>query len=184
MVNKFSLSKVFLLKDVESDQMRKYIECVEFWSEMITHGSMNVKKLEIEEIDDDKDHVIKHDTIAEIEVDALGLIKHTIHLIQTIRIIEEGERIEDEIKVNSVNIIIEKSNQVKNFDCYIKIEEKTGKSRVTFNLNRMALNNDMIDLLGDKIATNRFKREVKHVFKNIQDFIDSREIKKFDDVCK
>lgn len=183
MVNKFSLSKVFLLHNVSSDQMRKYIECVEFWSEMITYGSMNVKKLDIEEVDDEKDHVINHDTIAEVEVDALGLIKHTLHIIQTIRIIEEGERIEDDIKVNGVTIIIEKSNHVRDFDLYIKIEEKPGKARVTFNLNRMVLHNEILDLLGDRIATNRFKREVKHVFKNIQYFIESKKIEKFNEIC-
>ncbi|MHA1270082.1 MAG: hypothetical protein ACTSPY_09880 [Candidatus Helarchaeota archaeon] len=184
MVNQFSLSKVFLLSDISSDQMRKYIECIEFWIEMITHGNMNVKKLEIDEIDDPKDHVIKHDTIAEVEIDSLGLIKKTVHLIQTIRFIEEGEKIENDIKVNGVQIIIEKSNYLRNFDCFIKIEEKPSKARVTFNLNRMVLNNELLDLLGDRIATNRFKREVKHVFKNIQNFIDSGEIKKFDTICE
>ncbi|MHA1693754.1 MAG: hypothetical protein ACTSXT_14205 [Candidatus Helarchaeota archaeon] len=183
MVNKFTLQKVFLLKDIKPEQMRKYIECVDFWFEMITQGNMDVKKLEIEEVNNTNDRVINHDTIAEVEIDSLGLIKRTIHLTQTIRFIEEGERIEDNIKINGVNVVIEKSNYVKNFDCYIKIEEKPGKSRVTFNLNRMVLNNELLDLLGDKIATNRFKREVKHVFKNIQDYIDSRKIKKFDEKC-
>lgn len=185
MVNQFELQKVFLLRDVSSEEMRKYIECIEFWHDMITYGSMNVKKLEIEELNgtDDHEHVIMHDTIAEVEIDSLGLIKRTLHIKQKIRIIEEGERMEEDIKVNGVNIIIEESNHVKDFDCHIKIEEKPGKARVTFGLNRMVLHNEILDLLGDRIATNRFKREVKHVFKNIQVFIDSGKIKEFNEIC-
>ncbi|MHA1230751.1 MAG: hypothetical protein ACTSRP_03935 [Candidatus Helarchaeota archaeon] len=184
MVNKFSISKVFLLKDLSSEQMRRYIECIKFWIEMITYNNMNLKKLVIEEIEDPNDRVIYHDTVTEVEIDSLGLIKREIRLEQTIRFVEEGERIEDGIKINGVNIIIEKSNHVKHFDCYIKIEEKPGKARVTFNLNRMVLNNELLDLLGDRIATNRFKREVKNVFKNIQEFIDSGKIRKFDKLCE
>ncbi|MBD3227731.1 MAG: hypothetical protein GF329_06045 [Candidatus Lokiarchaeota archaeon] len=183
MVNQFELQKVFLLRDVSSEEMRKYIECIEFWHKMITYGSMNVKKLEIEELDGGEDHLITHDTVAEVEIDSLGFIKRTLHIKQRIRIIEEGERMEDNIKINGVNIIIEESNHVRDLDCHIKIEEKPGKARVTFGLNRMVLHNEILDLLGDRIATNRFKREVKHVFKNIQNFIDSGKIKEFNETC-
>ncbi|MHA1231098.1 MAG: hypothetical protein ACTSRP_10915 [Candidatus Helarchaeota archaeon] len=156
----FKLEKVYLGLDIE--KIKHLLLNPSFWEDVVE----NTKKISITKTSPTKLH---QEMVMEVEIDSLGLIKRDVETIQDV-VFNPEEPYFDEVgsfKTQIIKVKVENSNQLRYFDGIIKIDEKPGKARIIFTLDKIGLKDSLVELLGIQLTIRRMRRELKRIMEKV-----------------